>query len=167
MRLWRDPKLRFAWTTVLVWSAAIWSLGGDSFAQSETSRILKPLYAFVFFFLDAGTIDVLVDTTRRSAHLVEYGILALLALRAASLSFAPPAWRAAVLALLWVVGLAAADEIRQGFSSERTGALGDVLLDASGGVLAVALVLVAQALRGRPFFESSTGSARAPEGPAD
>jgi VanZ family protein len=50
-------------------------------------------------------------------------------------------WRAAVLALLVTLAVAAADEYHQGFEPGRTPSLIDVTLDEMGGILAQSLIV--------------------------
>jgi VanZ family protein len=95
---------------------------------------------------------------RRSAHLVEYGVLALLAFRAWRLSLERDLLSLAVLALALVLAVASADETRQSLSSARTGSARDVVWDLSGAVLALGLLFAHQRAWGGPRVSSRTGS---------
>lgn len=78
---------------------------------------------------------------RKSAHVTEYGILALLVARAligSSLSFFSRGWF--VIAVLMLIAIAASDEYHQSFVPSRTAAVTDVLIDISGGVVALSLL---------------------------
>ena len=84
---------------------------------------------------------------RKAGHLIEYAILALLALRAFHSSFDRPlAWLAAA-SLALVLAVAVVDESRQAAAANRTGALSDVALDITGAASALAL-----AVAGRRFW---------------
>jgi hypothetical protein len=73
---------------------------------------------------------------RKMGHVVEYGILAALWLRALTPGRAPR--RAAAWAVTLATAYAAVDEIRQAFAPNRSPAVADVLLDAAAAWLAVA-----------------------------
>ncbi len=115
----------------------ILSLGGGSFSNSETSRFLGPLLEWLF--PDAG--DDLLERAqfaiRKTAHVVEYGILALLCVRAWWLSRGWPQFRTALASMAIVVAVATIDELRQAQLADRMGALSDVVLDTLGGVFAL------------------------------
>ncbi len=72
---------------------------------------------------------------RKLAHLTEYAVLAALLFRAlrgsGTLSLARLLWLSSFLAILYAV----TDEFHQRFVPGRTGALTDVLIDASGALL--------------------------------
>jgi VanZ family protein len=144
----RDTWMR-AWSPVVLWVALIFWLSSDTFSASTTSGILGPLLEWLLPSASADTIYRLHVLVRKGAHLGVYAVLALLALRA--VRRAPGlGWRAGVLASLVVVGLVAgADEIRQTFSSERTGSVNDVGIDVTGGAGALGLALAGLALRAR------------------
>jgi VanZ family protein len=74
-----------------------------------------------------------LDFVRKCAHVAEYGLLALLAWRAALMTTRLGALATAGVAISPVVLLALVDEGRQAFSDARTGTGGDVLLDIAGG----------------------------------
>ena len=73
---------------------------------------------------------------RKCAHFTEYFIFSLLILRAlrAGRKDARLAW--ALVAVIIVAGYAALDEFHQSFVPGRTAAVGDVLIDTSGGTAA-------------------------------
>ncbi|MDG2335422.1 MAG: VanZ family protein [Myxococcota bacterium] len=129
---------RRAWLILMAWTAAIWFLGGDDFRHSETSRILGPLYEWLLPHLGPEQRAQWLSWTRLGAHPAVYALEAGLAWRAFGLSF--PHWaplRRAGLTLATAALLAGADEIRQTFSSVRTGSPIGVGLDmlGAGGVV--------------------------------
>ncbi|MFP8880543.1 MAG: VanZ family protein [Myxococcota bacterium] len=115
----------------------IQSLGGDSFSNSETSRFLGPLLRWLF--PEAGTelLGQAQFAIRKAAHVVEYGILALLCIRAWRLSYGWSQSNSALASMAVVVAVAAVDESRQAQAADRAGAASDVLLDTIGGVSAL------------------------------
>ncbi len=76
---------------------------------------------------------------RKCAHLVEYGILAALTLRAAARSGRAPR-TAVVIALLLPLSVAVVDETLQSFTVQRQGSPGDVALDFAGASIALAII---------------------------
>ena len=85
---------------------------------------------------------------RKAAHMVEYGVLALLTWRAARQDLARLPSSALALGLVLVIAIG--DEARQAGLAVRSGSPRDVALDVAGGCLALALLLALRALRRRP-----------------
>jgi VanZ family protein len=147
-----------AWLWVLAWGGLIWTLGGDSFSFSRTTESFMPWLDWLTGDLDWRTRYQIYIAIRKSAHFIEYAILALLTFRAAWLSakrrsrFATAGW----VALFIVTALATADEARQAFSPVRTGSPYDILIDVTGGFLAVlGLFLISRRIRPSRPTESS------------
>lgn len=146
-----------AWLWVLCWGALIWMLGGDEFSFADTNDQIFPWLDWLTGDLDYRTRYQILVAIRKSAHFVEYAILALLTFRAALLAasrhrFSTAGW----VALFIVTLLATADEARQAFSDVRTGSPYDVLIDVAGGILAViALLMVSRRMRPSRPLETS------------
>ena len=146
-----------AWLWVVCWATLIWIFGGDSFSFSESGNTILPWLDWLTGDLDYRTRYRIYIAIRKSAHFVEYAILALLTFRASLISanrtrLATAAW----VALFIVTSLAAADEARQAFSQVRTGSPYDVLIDVTGGLLTVlGLLLITRRLRQSDPAESS------------
>ena len=136
-------RIVLAWTLVVCWGALIWTLGGDSFSFSDTNDAIIPWLDWLTGDLDYRTRYRIYVGIRKSAHFIEYAILALLTFRAALLAARQTRlMTAGWVALFFVASLATADEARQAFSPVRTGSPYDVLLDIAGGLIAVLGVLV-------------------------
>jgi VanZ family protein len=135
-RLWRYVPLAG-------WTAFIFFASTGAMSASNTSRIIAPLFRWLFPGITEAQLLLVHFTVRKSAHFTEYAILALLAARA----FIPSTrarlrrhWFVAALVLVAVVALL--DEYNQSFNAARTGTIWDSLIDISGGLTAlVALVL--------------------------
>ncbi len=146
-----------AWVWVVGWGAMIWIFGGDAFSFSEKSDTIMPWLDWLTGDLDYRTRYRIYVAIRKSAHFIEYAILALLTFRAALLAasraqFATAGW----VALFIVTSLATADEARQAFSPARTGSPYDVLIDVTGGLIAVVgVVVISRRLRSTDRAESS------------
>jgi len=153
----RRRRIILAWAAVVFWAGVVWTLGGDAFSLAETSKFISPMIEAIFGDIDGRTKWKIFLTVRKSAHFVEYAILALLTFRAALLSaprnqLATAAW----VALFLVATLATADEARQAFSTARSGSPYDVLIDLTGGVVAIlGLLLITRRMRPTGVASSS------------
>ncbi len=145
------------WLWVVCWATLIWIFGGDSFSFSESGNTIMPWLDWLTGDLDYRTRYRIYIAIRKSAHFIEYAILAMLTFRASLISasrtqLATAAW----VALFIVTSLAAADEARQAFSQVRTGSPYDVLIDVTGGLMTVVgLLLITRRLRQSGPAESS------------
>lgn len=131
-RTWLRYVLLILWMAVIYRASATPNLKAVPLAQrfGVLPEVLGPWLA-----------DLLETLIRKGAHLVSFGILALLAYFALAGSFA----RRAARQLAWVafgfaVVYAVADEFHQTFVPSRDGKLTDVLIDAAGAALALLLV---------------------------
>jgi VanZ family protein len=131
-----------AWLAVALWTAAVWTLSSDGFSASSTARVIGPIVRWFFPGISEERLELVHFAIRKSAHLTEYAVLALLTLRALRRGAPRPASRAALLALAYVVAVASADELRQSRSRVRTGSPVDVAIDGSGGALALGCALL-------------------------
>jgi VanZ family protein len=124
------------WWPVLLWAAVISIFSTSAFTDSNTGRFIIPV---LHWFLPGAPMQTLMRIhhyIRKCAHFTEYFIFSLLILRAIrhGRSDARLAW--ALLAIAIVAGYAALDEFHQSFVPGRTPAVGDVLIDTSGGTAA-------------------------------
>lgn len=132
-------EIALAWLWVAAWVALIQTFASSSLSASETLRVIGPVLRWLFPGADAESVAAVNFAIRKTAHLVEYAILALLALRSFGLSFdRPPAWLAAA-SLMLTLAVAVVDESRQAAAADRTGAVSDVALDITGAASALAL----------------------------
>ena len=118
--------------------------------MSQTSRFIRPLIEFFFPGASPETILLIHAFIRKSAHFIEYGLLALLAARA---SFWGVSSKVREHWIVFSIGLVAAvagvDEINQSFLSSRTGSGWDVLLDVAGGFTALVAIALVGSRRSR------------------
>ena len=136
-----ETRARRAWLLVLLWAAVVLILGSDDGSAHATSRFIGPLLQWLLPDTPQAILDQLHHLLRKAAHVVEYGVLALLAQRGVAARGRTSRWRPAGPALLVVLAVAVLDEGRQSLSSTRTGSAGDVALDLAGGVLALACAI--------------------------
>lgn len=126
-----------AWLAVGLWTGLILWLSTDSFSAQETSRIIGPLLDFFFPGLEPAARAAVHAAIRKSAHVFEYAVLALLVWRACLLGTRAHGLRAATVTLALVAAVAMLDETGQGRRAARTGSARDVALDVAGGAAAV------------------------------
>jgi len=136
-----SSRVARAWLLVGLCIAVIWIFSGESFSALSTSRFLTPLLRWLYPEISWQAILRAHFFVRKAAHLTEYAVLAMLALRALRLSLDLSVPRLIGLALALVILVAAADELRQSFLATRTGALGDVVIDFTGGALGLAVII--------------------------
>ncbi len=130
---WRVRILTYS--PLILWIGVILFLGSESGSQAQTSRFIRPLIDFFFPSADPDTVLIIHAVIRKTAHFVEYGLLAMLAARAFSQTSATVLRRHwFVISLALVIAVAVIDETGQSSLSSRTASVWDVLLDAAGGV---------------------------------
>lgn len=130
-----------AWLAVAACVGVILAFSGDDFSAQSTSRILGPLLRWLFPELPGATLHAIHVFVRKAAHVTEYAVLGLLAVRALRLSLAISPARCALLGLGVVLAVAATDELRQSYLASRTGSIADVGFDLAGGALGVGLIV--------------------------
>ncbi len=119
---------------LVLWTGVILYASTDGFSSGNTSRIIRPILLWLFPEIteaQLGTVHLLI---RKAAHFVEYAILAFLARRAfitSTREWLRNHWFA--LSLVFVVVVAAIDELHQSFVPERTGSIYDSGIDIAGG----------------------------------
>ena len=116
------------------------AFSSDGFSADQTGGFLKRWIQWFCPGITGHAFYAVHFTIRKSAHVIEYAILALLYLRAFKLSFNRMRIIHWVLPTLIVLGVACFDEFRQSHLANREGNYGDVLFDLSGAVSATLLV---------------------------
>lgn len=134
----------FAYAPLVLWAALILILGSSAGASAQTSRFIRPLIEFFFPDAPPATFLLVHGFIRKSAHFIEYAVLAFLAARAFS-GFSSGSLRKHWIGFsaAGVVGVACLDELNQSFLSSRTGSGWDVLLDLAGGLSGILLFKIA------------------------
>lgn len=133
--------------------ALIFTGSGDVLSEGNTSRYLLPALRWLLPTLSEPALHQLHAVVRKAGHLTEYGVLALLVLRALrrfrGSDSAGWSWRAALLALACCCGYAISDELHQFFVASRYGSAIDVFIDTAGAVLALTAAWLVSRLRRR------------------
>ncbi len=127
---------------MVLWTGLIFVLGTDTFSASGTRGWLRTLIVFFIPDLSEAELDPLVFLARKGMHLALYFGLGAMAFRAFRLQLvAATGTRVLILAIALAAAVAVADETRQAFLANRTGAPEDVAIDtagAGGGALLLA-----------------------------
>jgi VanZ family protein len=135
-----------AWIALILWLIVI-SIESTAYLSSEhTSRILYPLFHFLFG-VDYVGFQPWNFYLRKSGHVFGYGLLSILLFRAWRETLPAPSgarWRFrwAAIAVLGTALVASLDEWHQSYIPTRTGTVRDVILDTCAGIGAQLAVLL-------------------------
>ena len=145
-RIWRVVSL----IAVVLWGCVIFAFSSQD-ANASGTLSWKVDYKLVdkFNILRSDTDKVMVDDVhgvldhlvRKSAHVVEYGLFAILILNTLY-AFQIPYKRCYGIAMGIVVIYASLDEFHQLFSDGRSAQISDVMIDSFGGVLALGVIAI-------------------------
>ena len=125
------------WWPALVWAVVISGFSTGAFTSDNTGHFILPVLRFFLPHASIETLESLHFIVRKCGHLTEYFILSLLILRGIRAGAKGMRLRWALLTILLVAGYASLDEFHQSFVPGRTAAVGDVLIDTSGGAVAL------------------------------
>jgi len=124
------------WLPLLIWIGVIFVGSTDLMSAEHTSRFLVPILHWLKPDMAPETLRSIHFAMRKSAHVFEYAILALLlwrALRSGS-AMRPKMSMLVAAVLLGCAVFAASDEFHQSFVKSRTPSVRDVLLDIAGAL---------------------------------
>jgi len=130
----------------------IFIVSGDFGSSNNTSAFLVPLIRAFFSDISSDTLSWVLFTIRKSGHLFEYAVLAILWFKALSASGEEMIRHPARIALLFSVLYAGLDELHHAFVKSRTGSLLDVGIDTIGAFLGLGL------WKGIQIFRQSSNS---------
>jgi VanZ family protein len=151
------PNLLRAWWPAAVWIVLITFESSDFFSSQNTSSLLYMVLTRLFGQINLADFLIFHHFLRKTGHVIGYGMLSLLLLRAwrATLGRVPILLlRAALLSWLGTAFVAAMDEWHQSYIPSRTGTVWDVLLDSVAGV--AFLVVAYFLLRRSPAIASDS-----------
>lgn len=137
----RRPFFAFTWywLPLLIWMALIFSISTDAGSTRHTSRFIGPILRWLIPGISDEAVGAVQLSVRKTAHMVEYGVLAVLAWRARRkpVRADPRPWRRseALFALSVAALFALSDEWHQSFIPSRQGQVTDVLIDTLGAGL--------------------------------
>jgi len=143
-RVWRRGVFIRFWLPVLLWAALIFWGSTDLLSDRQTSRFIEPVLRWLLPDLSDEAVSWVQYGVRKAGHLIEYAILAALVYRALRGSSQTKAWlwRRAAWAFAATVLYAVSDELHQAIVASRFGSVWDVLIDAGGAVIGLAVVWV-------------------------
>lgn len=128
---------------LLLWMGFIFFMSTDRGAAANTRPIMNSILRRIFPAVDQHLTPAQIERVdwniRKTAHVTEYTILAILAFRA--VTFGDPRFRHRNVLLPVIIGIAyaASDEYHQSFSKLRDGAASDVFFDSFGVLLGTLL----------------------------
>jgi VanZ family protein len=131
------------WAPPIIWMSMIFWFSTDMFSGDNTGSLLWKVVSFIYPGVTQELFDSIHFYVRKAGHLTEYAVLALLlfrAFRSGSQERWRPRW--ALSSLLVVFLYASLDEYHQTFTRHRTGSVYDSLIDTSGAVTALVLLLL-------------------------
>ena len=138
------------WLPVVVWLGLIFIGSTDLLSAEHTSRIIGLILRRCNPHVSIATISQVQFFVRKAAHLSEYAFLAMLLWRA----FRHVArWQSTIAKLFLAVWLicflfAASDELHQSFVPSRTASPKDVLIDAIGALIGLAVCVAVASRKG-------------------
>jgi VanZ family protein len=144
------------WLPLLIWLGVIFVGSTNVMTAEQTSRYIVPFLLWLKPGMSPKAIWIILIVARKSAHVTEYAVLALLLWRALRSVSALRAKTLMVFAavLLGCALFAASDEFHQTFVKARTASVRDVLLDVAGAFLG--LLIGASFARGHPKKSRAT-----------
>jgi VanZ family protein len=139
----------WSYAPLFIWVGVIFFFSSNLGSSAHTSLIIEPLVKFFFPDITQSSLEFVHACVRKSAHFTEYGILALLGIRAFFTATGRVFRLRWLLSVLIVAAVASLDEFNQSFEPSRTSSVWDVMLDISGGVFASLAWYTASRLRYR------------------
>ena len=129
------------WLPLLVWLGLIFIGSTDLMSAEHTSRIIGPILRWFRPDISAETVIQVQFLVRKTGHVTEYAILAMLIWRALRDGVR---WHTRTSILFFAVWLscgifAATDEFHQSFVPSRTGSANDVMIDALGVLIGLTI----------------------------
>ncbi len=133
------------WLPIPGWMLVMFVLSTDVGSAEHTGAVLEPLMRWLFPAMSWRAFETLHFLVRKTAHLTEYAVLAVLVDHAFLASPSLRNWHAgppqrAFFAWMFTVLFAATDEFHQTFVASRTASVRDVLIDAAGALFGLLLM---------------------------
>lgn len=129
------------WVLLIAWMVVIFMFSSQPAEISdEKSRLVIQIFNAIGLNLDSVLGELANFVVRKAAHFTEYFILALLIFNVIGEEFKLK--QALLLSIVVVFLYACSDEFHQIFVPGREGKLRDVLIDTSGGAVAMGVVYI-------------------------
>jgi len=127
------------WIPVTVWATGISWFSTSAFSAQSTNSYIDPVLRYLFGELSFETFRFAHTIIRKSAHFIEYAVLAILLCRALAEPGTRPPARIIVRAIVYCAVYACLDELHQVFVPKRTGSPYDSMLDTVGASIGALL----------------------------
>ncbi|HEV8543592.1 MAG TPA: VanZ family protein [Verrucomicrobiae bacterium] len=139
------------WLPVIVWMGVIFYASTDIGSTQHTSRIIRPLLRWFKPDISEEAIHDVQVCIRKSGHVSEYAVLAVLVWWARRKAFGGSGWtRKEIGVVLAICALyATSDEIHQIFVPSRGASPWDVLIDTGGASVGMLILWAVGRLRRR------------------
>jgi VanZ family protein len=136
-----NMKKIIKWVLLIAWMIVIFMFSSQPAEVSdEKSRLVIQIFNAIGLNLDSVLGELANFVVRKAAHFTEYFILALLIFNVIGEEFKLK--QALLLSIVVVFLYACSDEFHQVFVPGREGKLRDVLIDTSGGAVAMGVVYI-------------------------
>ncbi len=113
-----------------------------AFSAQSTNSYIDPVLRYFFGELSPEMFRFAHSIIRKSAHFIEYGVLAVLLCRALTPPGERPTATTVVRTVIYCATYACLDELHQLFVPKRTGSLYDSMIDTVGAIAGTSLFLV-------------------------
>nr|MBA3272410.1 VanZ family protein [Chthoniobacterales bacterium] len=127
-----DMQLFRSWIPAFAWMALIFIASTDLMSAQHTSRFIGPFLQWLRPDISPEAVAAVELAVRKTAHVTEYAILAVLLTRAFRVSFEVRPLGLAVRVIAVCACCAALDEFHQTFVASRTASPVDVMIDVCG-----------------------------------
>lgn len=135
------------WLPVVVWAVFISWFSTDAFSARSTNSYIDPVLRFFFGELTPAGFRLAHSVVRKSAHLIEYAILAVLTVRALTAPGVRVPRATVARAMIYCALYAFIDEAHQALVPSRTGSVIDVMVDTTGATIGTLLMARWRAFR--------------------
>ena len=133
------PRLKY-WIPAICVAAVISLFSTHYFSGEQTARFFIPLLHWLFPWATPRTLRIMHILIRKGAHVTEFGIFSIAVFRGVRAERHGWKFSWAVITFLIAVSYSGLDEWHQSFVPLREARFRDVLIDATGALLAQVLV---------------------------
>lgn len=136
--VYMKQKKLIKWLFLMIWMLIIFIFSNQAHSGQATHDIIEHLLPSI---KTNTLIDIINFFIRKSAHLTEYFILALLTMSLLK-EYSQKEKTIILFSILYCFLYACTDEFHQSFVPGRTAAFKDVLIDTTGAIIAIALYTI-------------------------
>jgi VanZ family protein len=136
------------WLPVVVWATCISWFSTGAFSAQSTNSYIDPVLRYFFGDLSPEAFRFAHTIIRKTAHFVEYAVLAVLVCRALTEPATRPLPSTVARAVVYCAVYACLDELHQMFVPKRSGSAYDTMLDTVGATVGALLFAWVRTARG-------------------